>query len=152
MKLNIKNYKIIKVENYIKNNNLLFFIDAINQHALEYLFVKQELKTIGFNYFKVSNKTTAKTLTNSIYTKISPVFKGSTFFFKASKNKLFLKKTAKNTFNSLLFKLLIFKFNNKIYSIKNIFKNINSVNYKETKLILYKFNLIYIKIYSKFSK
>lgn len=151
MKLNIKDYKIVKTKNYLKNENLLFFINGINQNTLEWLLVEQGLKTIRFNYYKVLNKTTAKTLTNSIYTKFSPVVTGSTFFFKPSENKSFLKQTTLNTLNLLLFELLIFKFNNKMYSI-NTLKDTHSLNYEETELLLYQFNLTYIKIYSKFSK
>lgn len=151
MKLTIKDYKIGKTKKYLKNNNLFFFVNGINRNALDWLLTEQKLNTIGFKYYKVLNKTTVKTLNSSVYTKISSVVKGSTFLIKPQYNKLFTKQTVLNTFNPLFFELLIFKFNNKIYSISSL-KNTYSLNYKEKKLLLCQFNLTSIKACYKFSK
>ena len=151
MELTIKDYKIGKTKKYLKNNNLFFFVNGINRNALDWLLTEQKLNTIGFKYYKVLNKTTVKTLNSSVYTKISSVVKGSTFLIKPQHNKLFIKQTVLNTFNPLFFELLIFKFNNKIYSINSL-KNTYSLNYKEKKLLLYQFNLTSIKACDKFSK
>ena len=151
MKLSIKDYKIGKTKEYLKESNLFFFVNGISRNALDWLLTQQELKTIGFKYYKVLNKTTVKTLNNSVYTKISSVVKGSTFLVKPQHNKPFIKQTVLNTFNSLSFELLIFKFNNKIYSVNSL-KNTYSLNYKEAKLLLYQFNLTSIKACYKFSK
>ena len=151
MKLKIKSYKIEKTKKYFQANNLFFFVNGINRNALDWLLTEQELKKIGFNYFKVLNKTTVKTLHNSIYRKIYPVIKGSTIVLKTQKTQSFLKQTVLNIFSFLFFELLIFKFNNKIYSV-NLLKNSHSLDYKEAKLLLYQFNLTSIKICYKFSK
>lgn len=151
MRLNIKDYKIGKTKKYFKTNNLFFFVNGINQNALDWLLTEQGLKTTGFTYYKLLNKTTVKTLSNSIYTAVSPVIKGSTFIIKSHFKKPFLKRTIQNAFNSLFFELLILKFNNKMYSADAL-KNTYSLNYKETKLLLYQFNLICIKSCYKLSK
>ena len=151
MKLTIKDYKIGKTKEYLKTNNFFFFVNGINRNALDWLLTEQGLKTIGFKYYKVLNKTTVKTLNGSIYRKMSSVVKGSTFLIKPENNKPFIKQTVLNTFNPLFFELLIFKFNNKIYSVNSL-KNAYSLNYKEIKLLFYQFNITSIKAYSKFSK
>ena len=151
MKLNTKDYKIKKTKKYFKTNHLFFFVNGISRNTSGWRFTEQELTTIGFKYFKVLNKTTIKTLNSSIYTKISPVIKGSTFLIKPQSNKLFFKQKVLNTFTPLFFELLIFKFNNKIYSADSL-KNTHSLNYKETKLLLYQFYLVYNKGCYKFSK
>jgi len=151
MKLKIKDYKIEKTKKYLKVNNFFFFINGINQNALDWLLTEQKLKTIGFSYYKVLNKTTVKTLNTSIYKKTCPIVKGSTILLKPQKSQPFLKQTVVNTFNSLFFELLIFKFNNKIYSVNSL-KNTYSLNYKEAKLLFYQFNLTTLKICYKLSK
>jgi hypothetical protein len=151
MKLKIKDYKIEKTKKYLKVNNLFFFINGLNRSALDWLSAEQELKTIGFSYYKVLNKTTVKTLNTSIYKKVYPAIKGSTILLKPQKSQPFLKQTVLSTFNLLFFELLIFKFNNKIYSVNSL-KNTYSLSYKEAKLLLYQFNLTSVKICYKFSK
>jgi len=151
MKLTIKDYKIAKTKEYFKANNLFFFVNGINQSSLNWLTSEQELKTIGFIYYKVLNKTTVKTLNSSTYRNISPAIMSSTFLIRPSQTKPFLKQTISNTFNPLFFELLIIKFNNRIYSA-NFLKSIYSLNYKEIKLFLYQFNLIPLKTFCQFSK
>lgn len=151
MKLSVKDYKIIKTKNYFKTNNLFFFANGINRNSLNWLVAEQKLKTIGFNYYKVLNKPTIKTLNNSVYTYISFMVKGSTFLLKPYLNKPFIKHTILNTFNPLFFELLSIKFNNKIYSA-NSFKSVYSLEYRETKLLLYQFSLAHLKTCYIFSK
>lgn len=151
MKLSIKDYKIGKTKKYLKNTHLFFFVNGINRNALDWLLTEQGLKTVELKYFKILNKTTVRTLNNSIYTKISSIIKGLVFLVKPQHSKPFLKQTILNTFNPFFFELLVFKFINKIYSINSL-KNAYSLNYKETKLLLYQFSLISIKTCSKFSK
>ena len=151
MKLSVKDYKIVKIKEYFKASHLFFFVNGISRNSLDWLLTEQGLKTIGFNYYKVLNRTTVKTLNTSIYTNIKPVINGSTFLVKPKPNKYFLKQTILNTFNPLFFELLIIKFNNKIYPMSSL-KNTYSLEYKETKLLLYQFNLTHLKTCSKFSK
>ena len=151
MKLNIKDYKIIKTNEYFKSGNLIFFVNGPNQGSLDWLFTKQGFKTVEFNCYKVLNKTTIKTLNISTYANVSSVIKGSTFFIKPKKTKPFLKQTILKTFSSFFFELLIIKFNNKIYQANSL-KNTYSLKYNEIKVLFYQFNIAHLKIYSKFSK
>ena len=151
MKLSIKDYKTVKIKNYFKASHLFFFANGISRNSLDWLLAEQGLKTIGFNYYKVLNRTTIKTLNTSIYSNIKPVINGSTFLIKPEPNKYFLKQTIFNTLNPLFFEVLSIKLNNKVYSIDSL-KNIYSLEYRETKLLLYQYNLTHLKICSTFSK
>ena len=151
MKLNIKNYKILKTKKYFKTNNLFFFVNGITRNSLDWLITQQELKKIGFTYYKLLNKTTIKTLNNSIYNKTTPMISGSTFLIKPQLKKQFFKQTILTTFNPLSFEFLAIKFNNRTYSVISL-KNTYSLEYKKTKLLYYQYNLTNLKTYSKFSK
>lgn len=151
MRLSVKDYKILKIRKYFKTNHLFFFVNGISRDSLDWLLTEQGLKTIEFNYYKVLNRTTIKTLNISIYTNLKFIIKGSTFLIKPELNKHFSKQTLFNTFNHLFFTLLIIKFNSKIYPASSL-KNTYSLEYKETKLLFYQFNLTHLKVCSKFSK
>lgn len=151
MKLSIKNYKIVKIKTYFKANNLFFFANGISRNSIDWLLIEQGLKTVGFNYYKVLNRTTIKTFNTSIYANNKHAITSSTFLIKPEPKKYFLKQTILNTFNPFLFELLILKFNNRIYS-ENSLKVVYSLEYKKTKLLFYQFNLTHLKICFKFSK
>ena len=151
MKLSVKDYKIVKTKEYFKTNNLFFFVNGINQNSLDWLIVEQGLNTIGFNYYKVLNKTTITMLNNSVYTNVSSVIKGSTFLLKPQLKKGFSKHTILNSFNLLFFELLIIKFNNKVYPMNSL-KNIYSLQYKEAKLLVHQFSSTHLKTCYKLSK
>ena len=151
MKLNIKDYKIIKTKEYFKTSNFFFFVHGISRNSLDWLVIEQELKTAGLSYYKLLNKTTLKALNNSIYSNTKPVISGSTFLVKPLSNNRILKQTISNTFNPLFFELLIVKFNDRMYSVTSL-QNTYSIKYKETKLLFYQFNLTHLKIGSKISK
>ena len=144
MKLKVKDYKIIKTKEYFKTNSFFFFVNGINRNSLDWLLIEQGLKIIGFNSYKVLNRTVLKTLDNSIYSNTRPAISGSTFLIKPLRDKHFLKQTILNTFNPLFFELLIIKFNNRAYSVTSL-ETTYSLEYKETKLLFYQFNLIYLK-------
>ena len=151
MKLNVKDYKIKKTKKYFKNNNLFFIVSGTNRNAINWLLVKQKLKTIEFNSYQPLNNITIKALNASILTTVSLVVKGSTFFIQPQQAKLFFRQKILNTFTLLFFELLIIKLNNKIYSLNSL-KNIYSFNYKETRLVLHQFILANLKTYYKLSK
>lgn len=151
MKLNIKDYKIKKTKNYIRNTHLFFFVNGINRNSLDWLITEQGLKTIEFTYYRILNRTTVKTLNTSVYANISSTVTGSTFVIKPLPVNSFAKETVLNTFNSLFFELLVIKFNTRVYSA-NCLKSTYSLKYKETKLLLYQFNLTHVKMCYKLSK
>ena len=151
MKLSIKDYKIAKAKKYFKTTSLFFVVNGINRNSLDWLLIKQGLKTIGFNCYKVSNKTAVKTLYASTYANVNASIKGSTFLIKPPQTKHFLKQTILNTFNPLFFELLIIKFNNRLYSANSL-ENAYSLKYKEAKVLLYQFNLVHLKTCYRISK
>lgn len=151
MELNIKDYKLTKTKKYFKINHIFFMIDGINRKALDWLVAQQTLKTVEFNFYKVFNSTTIKFLKKSIYYTLNSTIKSSTFLIKPTKPQYFLKRTVINILNPLLCELLVIKLNNRLY-LKDSLKNTYSLKYKETKLLLYQFQLTNLKIYSKFSK
>ena len=151
MKLNIKDYKIKRTKKYFKNNNLFFVVSGINRSTLDWLLVKQKLKTIELNCHQPLSSITIKTLNTSVLTKAGSVIKGSTFFIRPKQAKHFLGQKILTTFILLFFELLIIKFNNKIYSTNNL-KKTYSISYKETKLLLYQFIVLSLKTSYKLSK
>lgn len=151
MKLNVKDYKIKKTKEYFKNNNLFFVVSGINRSTLNWLLVKQKLKTIELNCHQPLNNITIKALNASILTKAGLVIKGSTFFIQPQQAKIFLGQKILTTFILLFFELLIIKFNNKIYSSSNLRKTY-SISYKETKLLSYQFVVVSLKNCHKLSK
>ena len=151
MKLSVKNYKIVKTKKYFKTNSLFFFVNGINRNSLDWLTVEQELKTVGFDHYKILNKTTTTTLNTSIYANINSAIKGSTFLLKPQLNKYFSKNIVLSTFNLIFFELLSIKLNNKAYSIGSM-ESVHSFQYKETKLLLYQFCSTHLKTCYKLSK
>ena len=111
MKLNIKDYKIVRIREYFKTNHLFFFFNGVSRNSLDWLLTEQGLKTIGFNYYRVLNRTTIITLNTSIYNNIKPIIKGSTFLIKPKPNKYFLKQTIFNRNREVSFLLVKLIFN-----------------------------------------
>jgi hypothetical protein len=147
MKFSSKDYKTIKTKNYLKNNNLFFIFNGINQNSSNWIKTEQELKNKNFNYYKIVNKTSTRIFKNSIYKNSEHTINSITFFMKPDFNNTLLSK--KILFNIETFVFLAIKINNKIYSI-NQMKYVNSLNYYESKLLLYQFGITNIKSY--FSK
>jgi hypothetical protein len=149
MDLTTKKFKIEKTKNIIKHNNLFIFLNGINRNSNDWILIEQELKKINFNYYKIFNKTSKKTLNNSIFLNTSSLINSMTFLLKplvaeqeVNKNMLL------NKIETLIFSLLAIKVNNKIYS-KTKLKNLVTLNYKNNKLLLYKFLISNTKVILK---
>lgn len=151
MKLDIKNYKITRTNKYFKINKLFFFVNGASQNSLNWLLTEQGLKKLGFDYYKVLNKTTALSLKNSIYKNTKTIISGCTFLIKPSKTKHFSKQAVLSNLNPLFFELLLIKFNNKTYPLTSL-DTIYSLKYKETKLLFYQFRLSFLKTSITISK
>jgi len=145
VKFTAKNYKINKAKNYIKTNNILFFFNGVNKNSNDWIHTEQNLKKINFQYYKVFNKTTQKTLSNSIYNKTNNTVNGITFFIKPeTTTKNLLKNNIVKDLKLLLFILLAVKLNNKLYSATQLNKN-NSFHYADNKLLMYQFGIVHLK-------
>lgn len=146
MDLTTKKFKIEKTKSFIKCNNLFLFLNGIHKNSNDWVLIEQELKKINFNYYKIYNKTSKTTLNNSIFLKTSSLINSMTFLFKPSvDNKEINKNTLLQKIETLIFSLLAVKVNNKIYS-KTQLKILLTLNYKNNKLLLYKFLIVYTKI------
>ena len=149
MDLTTKQFKIEKTKNLIKNNNLFIFLNGINRNSNDWILIEQELKKINFNYYKIFNKTTKKTLNNSIFLNTSSLINSMTFLLKPLVAEQEINKNILlNKIETLIFSLLAIKVNNKIYS-KTKLKNLVTLNYKNNKLLLYKFLISNTKVILK---
>ena len=149
MDLTTKKFKIEKTKNLIKHNNLFIFLNGINRNSNDWILIEQELKKINFNYYKIFNKTSKKTLNNSIFLNTSSLINSMTFLLKPLVAEQEINKNILlNKIETLIFSLLAIKVNNKIYS-KTKLKNLVSLNYKNNKLLLYKFLISNTKVILK---
>lgn len=151
--MNFKIYQFKKTKLYLKNNNLLFFSNGINQTSKNWVKIEQGLQKLKLIYYKSYNKLTLKILLTSIFLNFDKIVSGPFFFLKPDQN--FFEKykiiSFLENFKSLFFSLLAIKVNNKIYSLLQI-NNINSFKYKSSIILLYQFltvnlkNLIFVKL------
>jgi hypothetical protein len=149
MDLTTKKFKIEKTKNLIKHNNLFIFLNGINRNSNDWILIEQELKKINFNYYKIFNKTSKKTLNNSIFLNTSSLINSMTFLLKPLVAEQEINKNILlNKIETLIFSLLAIKVNNKIYS-KTKLKNLVTLNYKNNKLLLYKFLISNTKVILK---
>lgn len=149
MDLTTKKFKIEKTKNLIKHNNLFIFLNGINRNSNDWILIEQKLKKINFNYYKIFNKTSKKTLNNSIFLNTSSLINSMTFLLKPLVAEQEINKNILlNEIETLIFSLLAIKVNNKIYS-KTKLKNLVTLNYKNNKLLLYKFLISNTKVILK---
>jgi hypothetical protein len=149
MQLSSKSYKILKTKNYIKENNLFFFFNSIHRNSNDGIIIEQNLKIFNLNHYKIFNKTSKTTISNSIYKNSNELINSMTVFIKPTFNSIELKKSnLLSCFEPLLFNMLAVKLNNKIYSTSQL-KEINTLNYKDTKLLLFQFSLTNLKLIFK---
>lgn len=142
MKLNFKNYKIIKTKNYIKKNNFFFIFNTINQNSNNRIKNEQNLMILNCSYYKIFNKTSNIVFENSIYKNSNSLINNIVVFLKVKINDVIFNKNSIINLEPYIF--LALKLNNKIYSI-NQFKLLNSFKYYNNKLLLYQFYLTSIK-------
>lgn len=147
MELTAKSYKTNKIKNYIKTNHIFFLFNGNVLKSYNWIDTEQNLKDMQFEYHKILNKASIKTLDKSIYTQIKTTINGITFFIKPNlKVKSLSKQLIINNFEQLLFSLIAIKLNNKIYSNKQL-KNNYSLTYQTNKLLLSQFVITKLKCY-----
>ena len=139
MLLEKKDYEMLKAKTYLKSENLTFFSDGVNRNPRNLLNVEQDLKALGYCSYKVLNKITLKTLNDSIYPNVKPLFNGLSFFIRPFKKSYKLKKNIfQKSFEPLLFFVIAIKVNNKVYSKMQI-ENLHSIKYNKNKLVFCQF-------------
>lgn len=148
MKLTLKEYKILKTKNYIKNNNLFVFFNGIHQNSTNWIKTEQGLKSQHLYHYKIFNKTSKIIFKKSIYKNTESLINSLTFFIAPNKKLTISKKLL---LNLDLLTPLAFKVNQNIYSLNQIKYN-NSLIYSNNKLLFYQFNVTNIKACLKINK
>jgi hypothetical protein len=139
VKIAPKIYKISKNKNYVKANNLLFFLNGTNVKSGEWVKTEQKLKINAFNYSKIFNSSLLIAFKKSVYCNIkSSIISSLILFVMPKDNKKVLKKKFFFKLELLNLIILALNLNNKIYSVL-ILKKITSFIYYSNTLILYKF-------------
>jgi hypothetical protein len=144
MKLNLKNYQILKTKQYLKENNFIFFSIGANQSAQNWITTEQGLHKLKLNYHKIYNNIAIKVTKKSIYKNSLNMISSTFFFIKPSGNQLLNKKILINELNSVRFNLLAVKLNKKVYSISQT-KSMSSFNYKTNISVMYQFLITNLK-------
>lgn len=149
MKLNTKEYQKIKTKEYLKKNQLFFFLNGVNRNSNDWRKTEQSLVTMGFMFFKSFNKITNKELKNSTFKNLKEIINGPTFLMKPKSKAQLSRDVLLSKFCPLLFILLAIKINNKIYPLVVLKKNQNEINYTSNNLLFYQFNVTNLKYYTK---
>lgn len=153
MELNLKNFRIIKNKNYLKNTHIFLIYSGINSDSKNYRVTQQEFSKLDLNYYNIFNQAARKALLNSTMANLIPTIAGTTFFIEPKVSK---KVQIKNYFikniqtKPINFTLLAIKLNNKIYSGPQ-FKRVKSLSYLENNLILSRFLLTNLKKYTLYN-
>lgn len=137
MDFNLKDYQILKLKKYFKNNDFFFLFHSAKLNLNQWTITEQNLKKLKLNYHKTLNGTTLKTLKNSIFRNVNSVISSFVVFinpkFKTTEFNLnLLNKGLKPSFS-----LICLKLNNKIYSTSQL-KGVKSLSYKKNMFYFHK--------------
>lgn len=146
MKIVFKNYKLLKLKQFLKSNKLFFLFNGSHKNSLDWLNTQQVFSNLNIKLNKISNRTFIKILQNSIYFKTQQLVSGPLFFITTDHNSksIISKSTLIDKLYQFLFILLGLKLNNKIYSSTQI-KKIIVLTYKENLLLNIKFLIAGLK-------
>ena len=131
MDFNHKAYQIIKLKKYFKNNDFFLLFHSAKLNLMKWVITEQNLKKLKLDYHKPLNKTTVKTLENSIYKNFNANIAGFIMFINTTykTTELNLPSIIKNLKPSFI--LVSIKLNNKIYSTTQL-NGLNDLSYKKT--------------------
>ena len=137
MDFNLKDYQILKLKKYFKNNDLFFLSHTAKPNLKQWTVTEQNLKKLKLNYYKTLNSTTVTTLKNSIYQNNSSTISSFVVFIdpKFKTTKIELDGLTKNL--KPAFSLISLKLNNKIYSPVQL-KDFKDLSYKKSMFNFYK--------------
>nr|YP_010134117.1 hypothetical protein KYU77_mgp27 [Tryblionella apiculata]QWM93607.1 hypothetical protein [Tryblionella apiculata] len=136
MDLNTKSYQILKLKKYFKNNDFFFLFHSAKLNSVKWLNTEQNLKKLKLGYYKPLNRTSVKTLQNSIYKNFTSSIGGFILFVNSlyKDTELNLQNIVKNLKPS--FALIGIKLNNKIYSTSQL-KGMKDLSYKRNVFTLH---------------
>ena len=149
MKLNLKQFKMLKTKKYLKTTSFFFFFCGANTNSASWIRSEQEIFNRNYHYYKLFNKISIKIFKNSIFQNFNPVISSITIVLQPiTKKDIFFTKKLVSNIKELV--CLALKFNKQIYILNQIETLNYSFDYKEHKLILYQFCNITLK--TKFLK
>ena len=136
MDLNKKSYQIFKLKKYFKNNDFFLLFHSAKLNSVKWLNTEQNLKKLKLGYYKPLNRTSVKTLQNSIYKNFTSSIGGFVLFVNSlyKDTELNLQIIVKNLKPS--FALIGIKLNNKIYSTSQL-KGMKDLSYKRNVFTLH---------------
>lgn len=136
MDLNTKSYQIFKLKKYFKNNDFFLLFHSAKLNSVKWLNTEQNLKKLKLGYYKPLNRTSVKTLQNSIYKNFTSSIGGFVLFVNSlyKDTELNLQTIVKNLKPS--FALIGIKLNNKIYSTSQL-KGMKDLSYKRNVFTLH---------------
>lgn len=149
MEITSEFYKIDKVVTMLKKNKLFFICVGVHKNPSLTNLSNKNLINLNIKIHRVFIITLKETFKNSILKRCKPFVYCATFFIQL-KEKLNSFITIKNFLLILkteLFFTFALKLNNKIYSVDNVLKTLNLLNYKGNKLIYYQFFLTQTKTF-----
>ena len=133
MDFKLKKYRVLKIKNQLKNSGLLLFFNSAKIKSNKWILIEKQLKKLKLQYNQIFNKTTSKTLNNSIYKNINQIVCSVILLVKPEyKSTQINIKTLKKDLEPL-FVLLFLKLNNKIYTYQQ-FQNLNTLSHRKTVL------------------
>lgn len=136
MDFNTKSYQIFKLKKYFKNNDFFLLFHSAKLNSVKWLNTEQNLKKLKLGYYKPLNRTSVKTLQNSIYKNFTSSIGGFVLFVNSlyKDTELNLQTIVKNLKPS--FVLIGIKLNNKIYSTSQL-KGMKDLSYKRNVFTLH---------------
>jgi hypothetical protein len=149
MKLNTKEYQKIKTKEYLKKNQLFFFLNGVSKNSNDWRKTEQSLGSMGLMVFKSFNKITNKELKDSTFKNFKEVINGPTFLIKPKPKVQLSRDGLLSKVCPLLFILLALKINNRIYPLIVLKKTQNEINYTNNALLFHQFNVTNLKYHTK---
>ena len=137
MDFNSKTYQITKLKKYFKRESLFFLFNSTKLNLMRWTSTEQTLKKLNLNYYKFLNKTTIKTLKNSIYKNVSSNIAGFIIFLNLTHRHIELNLGSVLKVLKPSFTLVSLKLNNKVYSTTQL-KGLNELSYNKSVFNLYR--------------
>ena len=133
MDFKLKKYRILKIKNQLKNSGLLLFFNSAKIKSNKWILIEKQLKKLKLQYNQIFNKTTSKTLNNSIYKNINQIVCSVIILVKPNykSTQINIKSLKKDL--EPLFVLLFLKLNNKIYTYPQL-QTLNTLSHRKTVL------------------
>ena len=149
MDFNFKKYQVLKTQEYLKKNKLIFLSYSSNKNSFDWLITEQGLHKLNLNYYKMYNNGTMKLIRTTIFKNFFYVVDTTSFLLKTRHNSnelklIFNKNKLLQNLQDIQFNVHYLKLNNKMYSIPQLMY-LNSLSYINIIQIFYQFLITHLK-------